>query len=85
VKQVVGRVVGVEVWGGVGCIGCTECMGWVHRASGVCTHHPAPTTARHHLGTTATPARHPRRPAFRASPLARGVRGRCVSYQPTPR
>ena len=62
VKQVVGRVVGVEVWGGVGCIGCTECMGWVHRGSGVgaqgawggvrwgvhppTAHHPPPTT--HH-------------------------------------
>ena len=36
------------MWGGVGCIGCTECMGWVHRGSGsgwvgMCTYHPLPT------------------------------------------
>ena len=27
----------------MGCIGCTECMGWVHRGSGMCTHHPLST------------------------------------------
>ena len=51
-KQVVGRVVGVEVWGGVGCIGCTECMGWVHRGSGVGWDVHPPTTIHPPLLTT---------------------------------
>ena len=49
VKQVVGRVVGVEVWGRVGWgrIGCTECMGWVHGWGGVGWHvYPPPKPSR---------------------------------------